>query len=157
MVRHSELVKKLIINLRPRENAPWGEEEYEPRNEEATQSRRRSRCRVTTLARARIAAWSKSATALRWRAGVVSRGQKAGRLLWFYFTDDHRIKDGRLCGPYPSLEAAAASAVAHLSQQDVELALEALAARGELESQVSPDGVREYWLPDDGNGPTECT
>ena len=32
---------------------------------------------------------------------------------WFYFTDDHRIKDGRLCGPYPSLEAAAASAVAH--------------------------------------------
>jgi hypothetical protein len=35
MVRLSELVKKLIINLRPREKAPWGEEEYEPRNEEA--------------------------------------------------------------------------------------------------------------------------
>jgi len=79
---------------------------------------------------------------------------------WFYFTDDHRIKDGRLCGPYPSLEAAAASAVDHLSQQDVELALEALAARGDLESQVRPDGVREYWLPDEaadtGIGPPEC-
>ena len=27
--------KKLIINLRPMEKLPWGEEEYEPRNEEA--------------------------------------------------------------------------------------------------------------------------
>jgi hypothetical protein len=35
VVRLSELVKKLIINLRPREKGPWGEEEYEPRNEEA--------------------------------------------------------------------------------------------------------------------------
>ena len=34
MVRLSELVKKLIINLRPREKWPW-DEEYEPRNEEA--------------------------------------------------------------------------------------------------------------------------
>jgi hypothetical protein len=79
---------------------------------------------------------------------------------WFYFTDDHRIKDGRLCGPYPSLEAAAASAVApNLSLQDIELALEALEARRELESCVRPDGVQEYWLPDDaadtGIGPLE--
>ena len=35
VVRLSELVKKLIINLRPREKVPWGEEEYKPRNEEA--------------------------------------------------------------------------------------------------------------------------
>ena len=80
---------------------------------------------------------------------------------WFYLTDDHRIKNGRLCGPHPSLKAAAASAVApNLSLQDIELALEALEARGELESCVRPDGVREYWLPDDaadtGIGPPEC-
>jgi hypothetical protein len=68
---------------------------------------------------------------------------------WFYFTDDHWIKDGRLCGPHASLEAAAESAVVYLDQQDIELALEALAARGELGSCVRPDGVREYWLPDD--------
>ena len=110
------------------------------------------------LARARIAAVETATANLRRRAGgFPSRGR---RLYWVYFTDDHRIKDGRLCGPYPSLEAAAASAVAHLSQQDVELALEALAARGEIESQVRPDGVREYWLPDEaadtGIGPPEC-
>jgi hypothetical protein len=36
MIRLSGLVKKLIINLRPREKWPWGEEEeYEPCNEEA--------------------------------------------------------------------------------------------------------------------------
>jgi hypothetical protein len=80
---------------------------------------------------------------------------------WFDLTEDHRIKNGRLNGPHPSLEAAAASAFApNLSLQDVELALEALEARGELESRVRPDGVREYWLPDDaadtGIGPPEC-
>jgi hypothetical protein len=84
--------------------------------------------------------------------------QRPDGFYWFYFTADHRIKDGRLCGPYPSLEAAAASAVAHLNLQDIELALEALEARGELESLVRPDGVREYWLPDDAAdaGPPEC-
>jgi hypothetical protein len=79
---------------------------------------------------------------------------------WFYLTDDHRIENGRLNGPHPSLEAAAASAFAHLNLQDIELALEALEARGELEGRVRPDGVREYWLPDDaadaGIGPPEC-
>jgi hypothetical protein len=79
---------------------------------------------------------------------------------WFYLTDDHRIKNGRLCGPHPSLKAAAASAFApNLNLQDIELALEELEARGELESRVRPDGVREYWLPDDaadtGIGPRE--
>jgi hypothetical protein len=69
---------------------------------------------------------------------------------WFYLTDNHRIKNGRLNGSHPSLEAAAASAVApNLNLQDIDLALEALAARGELESCVGPDGVRQYWLPDD--------
>jgi hypothetical protein len=66
---------------------------------------------------------------------------------WFYLTDDRRIKNGRLNGPHPSLEAAAASAFAYLSLQDIELALEALAARGEIESRVRPDGVRQYWIP----------
>ena len=56
-------------------------------------------------------------------------------------------KNGRLNGPHPSLEAAAASAFAYLSLQDIELALEALAARGEIESRVRPDGVRQYCFP----------
>jgi hypothetical protein len=85
--------------------------------------------------------------------------QRPDGFYWFYLTDDHRIKNGRLNGPHASLEAAAESAVVYLDQQDIELALEALEARGELESRVRPDGVREYWLPDDaadtGIGPPE--
>ena len=84
--------------------------------------------------------------------------QRPDGFYWFYFTADHRIKNGRLNGPHPSL--AAASAVAHLNLQDIELALEALEARGELESLVRPDGVREYWHPDEaadaGIGPPGC-
>jgi hypothetical protein len=84
----------------------------------------------------------------------------------FYWFDLTEIKNGRLYGPHPSLlEAAAAAASAvvsntNMSLQDIELALEALEARGELESCVRPDGVQEYWLPDDaadtGIGPPEC-
>src|SRR5262245_39648453 len=71
---------------------------------------------------------------------------------WCYLNDDHRIRNGRLNGPHPSLEAAAASAFAPNLHQQVELAVEELAACGVLESRVRADGVREYWLSDDAAG-----
>jgi hypothetical protein len=77
---------------------------------------------------------------------------------WFYLTDDHRIENGRRTTPEP--RGRGGVCLRHLNLQDIELALEALEARGGLESCVRPDGVREYWLPDDaadtGIGPPEC-
>ena len=84
----------------------------------------------------------------------------------FYWFDLTEIKNGRLYGPHPSLlEAAAAAASAVVSNtnmclQDIELALKALEARGELESRVRPNGVPQYWLSEDaadtGIGPPGC-
>ena len=57
----------------------------------------------------------------------------------------------------PKIDAIAIATPVHTHY---ELALEALAARGEIESQVRPDGMREHWLRDDAAdteiGPPGC-
>ena len=75
-------------------------------------------------------------------------------------TQEEVTEHMRLETSCPRNAAASGIPKKRLSLQDIELALEALEARSMLESRVRPDGMREYWIPNDaadtGIGPPEC-